>query len=65
MDSVQKDNICSNIPSLQTFTAHLFVALDVPSDDGQWWPKHVKAVFYIFILNVLHLMGLTTHSRKL
>jgi hypothetical protein len=26
---------------------HFFVALVLPLDDGQWWQKHVKAMFYI------------------
>jgi hypothetical protein len=33
----------------------------MPSDDGQWWVKHVKANFYI-LLNLLHLMDLTASS---
>jgi hypothetical protein len=40
----------------------LSVMLAVPYDDDQQWPKHVKVIFYILILNLLHLMGLTTHS---
>jgi hypothetical protein len=33
-----------------------------PSDDGQCWPKHVKIISYILILNLFYLMGLATNS---
>jgi hypothetical protein len=41
---------------------YFFELLAVPSDVDQYWPKHVKAIFYILILNLLHLMGLSTLS---
>jgi hypothetical protein len=50
------------IPLLQLMFKHICKVLAAPSDDGQWWPKHVKANFYILILNLLHLMDLTAHS---
>jgi hypothetical protein len=33
--------------------------LALPPDDGQEWPKHVKALFNI---KMLHLMDLATNS---
>jgi hypothetical protein len=38
------------------------VMLAVPSDERQLWLKHVKAIVYILILNLLHLVNLATHS---
>jgi hypothetical protein len=33
--------------------------LDLSSNDGFYWPKYIKALFYI---TLLHLKGLATHS---
>jgi hypothetical protein len=33
--------------------------LGLPSDDGQYWPKHVKDLFYI---KLLYLIDLATNS---
>jgi hypothetical protein len=41
---------------------YFFAVLAFPSDDGQQWLKYAKAVFYILIPVLLHLMYLTTHS---
>jgi hypothetical protein len=50
------------IPSWQpTFIIHVkyfFVVLALPSDDGQWWLKHVKAIFYT---EPLHSIDFVTH----
>jgi hypothetical protein len=31
---------------------YFFVTLDVHSDDGQYWPKHVTAIFSIKLVAV-------------
>jgi hypothetical protein len=41
---------------------YFFLVLAVPADDGRYWAKHVKVIFYVLILNLLHLMDLTAHS---
>jgi transposase InsO family protein len=33
------------------YAKYFLVVLAMPSDDGQQWPKHVKAIFYIIFSN--------------
>jgi hypothetical protein len=54
VDDPSFDNLCSN-----TCVKYFLTVFATPSDDGQQWPKHVKANFHILLLNMLQLMNLT------
>jgi hypothetical protein len=45
-----------------TLVKYFYVVLAMPIDDGQFWPKHAKANFYIPILNLLKLRDLVIQS---
>jgi hypothetical protein len=38
-------------------------SVEESSDDGQYWPKHVKVCLYIFILKLVKLDRIITHIQ--
>jgi hypothetical protein len=41
---------------------YFFVVLAMPTDNGQYWPGHIKTNFYMPILYLLKLMDIVIHS---
>jgi hypothetical protein len=41
--------------------SHEGIILVMPTDDGQEWPKCVKAILYILTLDLLHLADSAIH----